>query len=130
PVCSTTTAQHSTMQVRATRYRSHSIYQVALIGRPTTENHILKQLPLEASFYWQLKKEFPGVTAVHFPAAGTVGMTCVIAMKQAYECEARNGIAGVIGTRRNKITVVVGDYGDNFVMTKGLVADGWVQQAG
>jgi len=76
---------------------------------PTTENHILKQLPLEATYYWQLKKEFPGVTAVHFPAAGTVGMTCVIAMKQAYECEARNLIAAMIGTRRNKITVVVDD---------------------
>src|SRR5262249_61273232 len=105
PVCSTTTAQHSTMQVRATRYRSHSIYQVALIGRPTTENHILKQLPLEASFYWQLKKEFPGVTAVHFPAAGTVGMTCVIAMKQAYGGEGRNGSAARIGNRREKIKI-------------------------
>ena len=36
-------------------------------------------------------------------------MTCVIAMKQAYECEARNLIAAMIGTRRNKITVVVDD---------------------
>src|SRR5690349_24873621 len=85
---------------------------------PTTENHVLKQLPLEASFYWQLKKEFPGVTAVHFPAAGTVGMTCVIAMKQAYECEARNLIAAMIGTRRNKITVVVDDEVDITDMEK------------
>src|SRR5262245_12471139 len=97
------------IEVSAITHRSNPIYQAALTGMPTTENHILKQLPLEASFYWQLKKEFPGVTAVHFPAAGTVGMTCVIAMKQAYECEARNVIAAMIGTRRNKITTVVDD---------------------
>jgi 2,5-furandicarboxylate decarboxylase 1 len=97
------------IEVSAITHRRNPIYQAALTGMPTTENHILKQLPLEASYYWQLKKEFPGVTAVHFPAAGTVGMTCVIAMKQAYECEARNLIAAMIGTRRNKITVVVDD---------------------
>ncbi|HSE87736.1 MAG TPA: UbiD family decarboxylase [Candidatus Binatia bacterium] len=95
------------IEVTAITHRKNPIYQAALTGMPTTENHILKQLPLEATYYWQLKKEFPGVTAVHFPAAGTVGMTCVIAMKQAYECEARNLIAAMIGTRRNKITVVV-----------------------
>ena len=97
------------IEVSAITHRRNPIYQAALTGMPTTENHILKQLPLEATYYWQLKKEFPGVTAVHFPAAGTVGMTCVIAMKQAYECEARNLIAAMIGTRRNKITVVVDD---------------------
>lgn len=97
------------IEVSAITHRKNPIYQAALTGMPTTENHILKQLPLEATYYWQLKKEFPGVTAVHFPAAGTVGMTCVIAMKQAYECEARNVIAAMIGTRRNKITVVVDD---------------------
>jgi 4-hydroxy-3-polyprenylbenzoate decarboxylase/2,5-furandicarboxylate decarboxylase 1 len=97
------------IEVTAITHRKNPIYQAALTGMPTTENHILKQLPLEATYYWQLKKEFPGVTAVHFPAAGTVGMTCIIAMKQAYECEARNLIAAMIGTRRNKITVVVDD---------------------
>jgi UbiD family decarboxylase len=106
------------IEVTAITHRKNPIYQAALTGMPTTENHILKQLPLEATYYWQLKKEFPGVTAVHFPAAGTVGMTCVIAMKQAYECEARNLIAAMIGTRRNKITVVVDDDVDITDMEK------------
>jgi UbiD family decarboxylase len=106
------------IEVTAITHRKKPIYQAALTGMPTTENHILKQLPLEATYYWQLKKEFPGVTAVHFPAAGTVGMTCVIAMKQAYECEARNLIAAMIGTRRNKITVVVDDDVDITDMEK------------
>ena len=106
------------IEVTAITHRKNPIYQAALTGMPTTENHILKQLPLEASYYWQLKKEFPGVTAVHFPAAGTVGMTCGVAMKQAYECEARNLIAAMIGTRRNKITVVVDDDVDITDMEK------------
>jgi UbiD family decarboxylase len=110
------------IEVSAVTHRKNPIYQAALTGMPTTENHILKQLPLEATVYWTLKKEFPGVTAVHFPAAGTVGMMCVIAMRQAYECEARNVIATMIGSRRNKFTVVVDDDVDIFDMDQVLWA--------
>jgi 2,5-furandicarboxylate decarboxylase 1 len=110
------------IEVSAITHRKNPIYQAALTGMPTTENHILKQLPLEATFYWMLKKEFPGVTAVHFPAAGTVGMISVIAMKQAYECEARNVIVTMFGSRRNKITIVVDDDVDIYDMEKVLWA--------
>ena len=110
------------IEVSAITHRKNPIYQAALTGMPTTENHVLKQLPLEATFYWMLKKEFPGVKAVHFPAAGTVGMICVIAMKQAYECEARNVIATMMGTRRNKITIVVDEDVDLYDMEKVLWA--------
>jgi len=110
------------IEVSAITHRKNPIYQAALTGMPTTENHILKQLPLEATFYWSLKKEFPGVTAVHFPAAGTVGMICVIAMKQVYECEARNVIATMLGSRRNKIIIVVDDDVDIYDMEKVLWA--------
>lgn len=110
------------IQVSAITHRKNPIFQAALTGMPTTENHILKQLPLEATFYWMLKKEFPGVTAVHFPAAGTVGMISVIAMKQTYECEARNVIATMMGTRRNKITIVVDEDIDIYDMEKVLWA--------
>jgi UbiD family decarboxylase len=106
------------IEVSAITHRKNPIYQAALTGMPTTENHILKQLPLEATFYWMLKKEFPGVKAVHFPAAGTVGMICVIAMKQDYECEARNVIATMMGSRRNKITIVVDEDVDLYDMEK------------
>jgi UbiD family decarboxylase len=110
------------IEVSAITHRKNPIFQAALTGMPTTENHILKQLPLEATFYWMLKKEFPGVTAVHFPAAGTVGMISVIAMKQAYECEARNVIATMFGSRRNKITIVVDHDVDIYDMEKVLWA--------
>jgi 2,5-furandicarboxylate decarboxylase 1 len=110
------------IEVSAVTHRQKPIYQAALTGMPTTENHILKQLPLEATFYWTLKKEFPGVKAVHFPAAGTVGMICVVSMKQAYECEARNVIATMMGSRRNKITIVIDDDVDPYDMEKVLWA--------
>lgn len=110
------------IEVSAVTHRTNPIFQAALTGMPTTENHILKQLPLEATFYWKLKKEFPGVTAVHFPAAGTVGMIAVIAMKQAYESEARNVIATMLGSRRNKIIIVVDDDIDIYDMEKVLWA--------
>lgn len=110
------------IEVSAITHRKNPIYQAALTGMPTTENHILKQLPLEATFYWSLKKEFPGVKAVHFPAAGTVGMICIIAMKQAYECEARNVLATMLGSRRNKITIVVDEDIDIYDMEQVLWA--------
>jgi len=43
-------------------------------------------------------------------------------MKQAYECEARNVIATMMGTRRNKITIVVDDDVDLYDMEKVLWA--------
>lgn len=110
------------IEVSAITHRRDAIYQAALTGMPTTENHVLKQLPLEATVYWSLKKEFPGVQAVHFPAAGTVGMISVIALKQAYECEARNVIATMMGSRRNKITIVVDDDIDIYDMENVLWA--------
>lgn len=110
------------IEVSAITHRQNPIFQAALTGMPTTENHILKQIPLEATFYWSLKKEFPGVSAVHFPAAGTVGMIVVIAMKQVYESEARSVIATMLGSRRNKIIIVVDDDIDIFNMEKVLWA--------
>jgi len=46
----------------------------------------------------------------------------VIAMKQAQECEARNVIATMLGSRRNKIIIVVDDDVDLYDMEKVLWA--------
>jgi UbiD family decarboxylase len=110
------------IEVSAITHRKNPIYQAALTGMPTTENHVLKQIPLEATYYWELKRQHPGVTAVHFPSAGTVGFIVVIAMKQAQEFEARNVIATMLGTRRNKIIIVVDDDVDIYDMEKVLWA--------
>lgn len=110
------------IEVSAITHRNNPIYQAALTGMPTTENHVLKQIPLEATFYWELRRQHPGVTAVHFPSAGTVGFIVVIAMKQAQESEARNVIATMLGTRRNKIIIVVDDDVDIYNMEEVLWA--------
>jgi len=110
------------IEVTAITHRKNPIYHAALTGMPTTENHVLKQIPLEATYYWELKKQHPGVTAVHFPSAGTVGFIVVIAMKQTQSCEARNVIATMLGSRRNKIIIVVDDDVDIYDMEKVLWA--------
>ncbi|MFQ5852652.1 MAG: UbiD family decarboxylase [Candidatus Binatia bacterium] len=110
------------IEVSAITHRRNPIYQAAMTGMPTTENHILKQIPMEATYYWELKRQHPSVTAVHFPAAGTVGFIVVIAMKQVQEFEARNVIATMLGSRRNKIIVVVDDDVDIYDMEKVLWA--------
>jgi len=110
------------IEVTAITHRKNPIFQAALTGMPTTENHILRQIPMEAAYYWDLKKRHPGVTAVHFPAAGAILFMVVIAMKQAYQYEARNLIATMFGTRRNKIVIVVDDDVDIFDMEKVLWA--------
>lgn len=110
------------IEVTAITHRKDPVYHTALTGMPITENHVLKQIPLEAAYYWQLKKEYPGVTAVHFPAAGTVGFIVVIGMKQIQPCEARNIIATMMGSRRNKIIIVVDDDVDIYDMDKVLWA--------
>jgi 2,5-furandicarboxylate decarboxylase 1 len=106
------------IEVTAITHRKNPIFQAALTGMPTTENHVLRQIPMEASYYWELKKRHPGVTAVHFPAAGAILFLVVIAMKQTYLYEARNAIASMFATRRNKIIIVVDDDVDIYDMEK------------
>ena len=106
------------IEVTAITHRRNPIFQAALTGMPTTENHILRQIPMEATYYWELKKRHPGVTAVHFPAAGAILFLVIIAMKQTYLYEARNAIASMFATRRNKFIIVVDDDVDIYDMEK------------
>jgi 2,5-furandicarboxylate decarboxylase 1 len=110
------------IDVTAITHRKNPIFQTSLTGMPTTENHTLKQIPIEAAYYSELKKKFPGVSKVHFPAAGAVSLIIVVSMKQSYRYEARNVIATMFGTRRNKMVIVVDDDVDVFDMEKVLWA--------
>jgi 4-hydroxy-3-polyprenylbenzoate decarboxylase/2,5-furandicarboxylate decarboxylase 1 len=106
------------IEVTAITHRRNPVFQAALTGMPTTENHILRQIPMEATYYWELKKRHPGVTAVHFPAAGAILFLVIIAMKQTYLYEARNAIASMFATRRNKFIIVVDDDVDIYDLEK------------
>jgi 4-hydroxy-3-polyprenylbenzoate decarboxylase/2,5-furandicarboxylate decarboxylase 1 len=110
------------VEITAITHRKNPIFQTSLTGMPTTENHTLKQIPIEAAYYAELRKKFPGITAVHFPAAGAVSLMVVVAMKQSYRYEARNVIATMFGSRRNKMVVVVDNDVDVFDMEKVLWA--------
>ena len=45
--------------VTAITHRRNAIFQGLLTGKPVTENHILKQVPFEASVFRTLKRQFP-----------------------------------------------------------------------
>ena len=56
-------------RITAITHREKPIFQGLLTGKPVTENHILKQIPFEASFLKVLKTQFPTVTDVSVRAS-------------------------------------------------------------
>ena len=54
-------SQKPVARVTAITHRRKPIFQGLLTGKPVTENHILKQVPFEASFYRTLKRQFPTI---------------------------------------------------------------------
>lgn len=102
------------MEVTALSHRRDPIFQAMLTGEPTTENHVLKMIPMEASCLLNLRRRFPGVTAVHFPGAGGVGLMSVIALRPRAKNEARSVLTTMLGSQGNKLVVVVDDDVDIF----------------
>ncbi|MBI2916771.1 MAG: UbiD family decarboxylase [Chloroflexi bacterium] len=105
----TDTSPKPVIEVTAITHRRDAIFQALLTGVPTTENHVIKMVPLEASYYSMLKARFPGVRAVHFPGPGGVGLMAVVSMRQTIKYEARSVIMAVLSATRNKLVVVVDD---------------------
>jgi 4-hydroxy-3-polyprenylbenzoate decarboxylase/2,5-furandicarboxylate decarboxylase 1 len=84
---------------------------------PSTENHVLKEVPLEASLYEELRRTFPQVVDVHYPPAGSNGFLTVVAVRSTGPRDARNIVLAVLGSRkRGKYNVVVDDDVDIFDM--------------
>ena len=59
----------------AITHRNNAYFQGLLTGVPPTENHILKQLPFEASFLRQMRQRFPTVERVAVPPSGARSST-------------------------------------------------------
>ncbi len=95
-------------KVKAITHRRDPLFQVLLTGKPVTENHILKNIPFEASFLKALREQFPTITDVSVRPSGGVQMYTVIAMKQRYAGEARHVILAAMSSNiRPKWVIVV-----------------------
>ncbi len=73
-----------------------------------TENHILKQIPFEASFLETLKAQFPTIHDVSVRASAGVSFYVVISMTQRFNGEARQVILAAMASNiRPKWMVIV-----------------------
>jgi 2,5-furandicarboxylate decarboxylase 1 len=106
------------MEVTAITHRNAPIFQAMLTGEPTTENHVLKMIPAEASCYALLKQRFPSVQRVHLHGAGGVGLLAVVAMKPRVKNEARSVMTTMLGAQGTKVVIVVDEDVDIFDMDK------------
>ena len=95
-------------RIKAITHRNNAYFQALLTGVPPTENHFLKQLPYEASYFATLKAQHPTIASVAIPASGGVAFYIVISMKQRYAGEARHAIlTAMASSQRPKLIVVV-----------------------
>jgi 4-hydroxy-3-polyprenylbenzoate decarboxylase/2,5-furandicarboxylate decarboxylase 1 len=96
------------VHVKAITHRKDPLFQVLLTGKPITENHILKNIPFEASFLNAMKQQFPTISAVSIRPSGGVQLYTVIAMKPRYAGEARHVILAAMASNiRPKWVIVV-----------------------
>jgi len=101
-------SQKPVARITAITHRKRPIFQGLLTGKPITENHILKQVPFEASFFRTLKKQFPTIKQVSVRASAGVSFYVVIAMAPRYAGEARQVILAAMASNiRPKWTVIV-----------------------
>jgi 4-hydroxy-3-polyprenylbenzoate decarboxylase/2,5-furandicarboxylate decarboxylase 1 len=96
-------------RIKAITHRNNAYFQALLTGVPPTENHILKQLSYEASYFAMLKAQHPTITNLAMPASGGVAFYVVIAMTQRYAGEARHAILTTIASSQRPKKVVVVD---------------------
>lgn len=97
-----------TARITAITHRRNPYFQGLLTGQPVTENHILKQIPFEASLWKTLKSQFPTVEQVAVPASGGVSFYVVIAMRPRFAGEARQAILAAMSSNiRPKWVIVV-----------------------
>jgi 2,5-furandicarboxylate decarboxylase 1 len=106
-------------EITAITRRHDAIYQAGLTGAPMTENHVLKELPLEANMYEDLRGVSPSVVDVHYPGAGANAFLCVVSMRPIQPRESRSILLNVLGNKkRGKYNIIVDDDVDIFNLEK------------
>lgn len=95
-------------KVKAVTHRRDAYFQGLLTGKPVTENHILKQVPFEASLYTLLKRQFPTLESVSVLASAGVSFIIALAMAPRYAGEARQAIMAAMASNvRPKFVIAV-----------------------
>ncbi len=95
-------------RITAITHRREAIFQGLLTGKPVTENHILKQIPFEASFLKSLKAQFPTIEGVSVRASAGVSFYVVMSMAPRFAGEARQVILAAMASNiRPKWVIVV-----------------------
>ena len=95
--------------VTAITHRTNAIMQGLLTGKPTTENHILKQIPFEASVYRTLKRQFPTLKKVSIPPSGGVSFYTILSIEQRFKGEARQLIMAAMSSNTRPKWVIAVD---------------------
>ena len=89
-------------------HRNNPYFQALVTGVPPTENHILKQIPFETSFFATMSQAFPTLKRVAIPPSGGVSFYVVMAMEPRFAGEAHQAILAAIASNiRPKMVVVV-----------------------
>ena len=96
-------------RITAITHRKGAIFQGLLTGKPITENHVLKQIPFEASVLHQLQAQFPTISDISINSSGGVQVYVVIAMKPRYEGEARQAILAAMASNIHPKWVIAVD---------------------
>jgi 4-hydroxy-3-polyprenylbenzoate decarboxylase/2,5-furandicarboxylate decarboxylase 1 len=85
-------------RITAITHRQRPYFQCLLTGKPTTENHILKAIPFEASVCRALRAQFPTIERVAISPSGGVSFRVVISMQPRFAGEARQAILAAMAS--------------------------------
>lgn len=95
-------------RVKAVTRRKQPYFQGLLTGKPVTENHILKQVPFEASLYRALHAQFPTLSGISVRASAGVSFYIVLGIRPRYAGEARQAIMAAMASNvRPKFVIAV-----------------------
>jgi len=104
----TPTSKKPVATITAITHRHRPYFQGLLTGKPVTENHILKQVPFEASLFRTLKAQFPTIQDISVRASAGVSFYVVVSMNPRFAGEPRQVILSAMSSNiRPKWIIVV-----------------------
>ncbi len=93
-------------RLKAITHRRDPIYVTALTGPPNTDNHVMRQVPLEALVYDRIRQICPTVRDVCVTDGG-VTMHVAISIRPTFATQARDVMLAAMSTERIRFKLVV-----------------------